>query len=105
MQRLIQGNIINIYYQQLTELMIILIRQFQVRLFFITAWNAPPTAAPKQAVRNGFPSGNVTPYNNGSPIPKKPTGNAPLITLRSRLFFCFHIDGDRSSYLPSSSHC
>ena len=37
---------------------------------FITAWNAPPTAAPKQAVRNGFPSGNVTPYNNGSPIPK-----------------------------------
>ena len=71
---------------------------------FITAWNAPPTAAPKQAVRNGFPSGNVTPYNNGSPIPKKPTGNAPLITLRSRLF-CFHIDGDRSSYLPSSSHC
>ena len=55
---------------------------------FITAWNAPPTAAPKQAVRNGFPSGNVTPYNNGSPIPKNPTGNAPLITLRSRLF-CF----------------
>ena len=43
---------------------------------FITAWNAPPTAAPKQAVRNGFPSGNVTPYNNGSPIPKNPTGNA-----------------------------
>ena len=74
MPLLIQGNIINIYYQQLTELMIILIHQFRAAVF-ITAWNAPPTAAPKQAV-NGFPSGNVTPYNNGSPIPKNPTGNA-----------------------------
>lgn len=56
----------------------------------ITAWNAPPTAAPKQAVINGFPSGNVTPYNSGSPIPKKPTGNPPLITFRSRLFLFSH---------------
>ena len=55
----------------------------------INAWNAPPTAAPIQAVIKGRPRGNVTPYNNGSPIPKKPTGRAPLIVVRKRLFFVF----------------
>ena len=69
MQLLNLRNRVNIYCQQLTELKIALIRQFQEAVC-ITAWNAPPTAAPKQAVINGFPSGNVTPYNNGSPIPK-----------------------------------
>ena len=62
---------------------------------FITAWNAPPTAAPKHAVINGFPSGNVTPYNNGS----------PFNYVTKSFIFCFYINRNRCSYLPSASHC
>lgn len=70
---------------------------------FITAWNAPPTAAPKQAVRNGFPSGNVTPYNNGSPIPK----NQLVMPFNyvTKSFVLFYKNSNRCSYLPSASHC
>ena len=44
---------------------------------------APPIPPPIHAVKKGLPSGNVTPYIKGYPIPKNPTGSAPFNVLRN----------------------
>ncbi|MNP49421.1 hypothetical protein D3C76_1436050 [compost metagenome] len=51
--------------------------------------SAPPAAPPRQAARNGLPSGSVTPKMSGSPMPNNPTGNAPLMTFLRRALRVF----------------
>ena len=53
---------------------------------FIRAIAEPPINAPIQVAKIGFPRGTVTPQINGSPIPKKPIGNALAAVFFNFLF-------------------